>query len=82
MLIERRPLMRKLIIAVAFALAALTGLFTLAADAQTWRGAAALATQNFTPIDKAACWGWGPHCPPGRTWVCGPYGRRCWCARC
>jgi hypothetical protein len=39
------------------------------------------AAENYTPIEKAACYGWGPHCPPGRTWRCGPYGR-CWCARC
>jgi len=78
--------MRKLVIILTLAAAALfTGLLTWNADAQTWRrGAVAIdaASQNYTPIEKAACWGWGPHCGPGWTWVCGPYGRRCWCARC
>jgi hypothetical protein len=74
---------RLMIIATLAAAALLAGLLTLSADAQTWkRGAAGLANQNFTPIEKAACWGWGPHCPPGRHWVCGPWGRHCWCARC
>jgi hypothetical protein len=57
----------------------------VAAQAQTWRGSADLngAAQNFTPIHKAACGGrWGPRCPPGRHWVCGPRGWRCWCAPC
>lgn len=40
--------------------------------------------QSFPPsiTEKAACFGWGPRCGPGRHWVCGPYGRHCWCARC
>jgi len=49
------------------------------AQAQTWRGSAGLngTAQNFTPIEKAACRGrWGPRCPPGRHWWCGPRG---WC---
>jgi hypothetical protein len=36
--------------------------------------------QNATPLKQAACNGWGPFCPPGRTRVCGPY--RCWCRPC
>ncbi len=36
-----------------------------------------------SPIEPAACRGRpGPHCPPGRHWVCGRYGYRCWCAPC
>jgi len=54
------------------------------ADAQTSRGAVGIpaASQNFSPIEKAAC---GPHygrwCGPWHHRVCGPYGH-CWCARC
>jgi len=73
--------MRKFVIAFVLSFAALTALLTVTADAQGWkRGAAALADQNFTPIEQAACRGWGPHCPPGRHWVCRPGG--CWCAPC
>ncbi len=45
-------------------------------------GAAGLHDQfrNATPIDKAACGGFGPHCPPGTTRVCGP--NHCWCRPC
>ena len=52
------------------------------ASAQT-QGAGSLNTlRNATPLVKeAACHGWGPHCPPGRHWVCNGYGR-CWCAPC
>jgi hypothetical protein len=35
-----------------------------------------------SPVEPAACRGPGPNCPPGRHWVCGPYGHRCWCAPC
>ena len=54
------------------------------AEAQTTRGATTLPThaQNFSPIVKAGCGFVGPHCGPRRHWVCGPYGRRCWCAPC
>jgi len=76
--------MRKLMIALTLAaFALLTGLFTWKADAQTWRRAAVAinaASQNYTPIEKAACRGGGPHCPPGSTWVC--RGGTCWCAPC
>jgi hypothetical protein len=76
--------MRRLTIVTTLAATALvTGLLTLSADAQTWRrGAVAVdaASKNFTPIEKAACGGGGPHCPPGRTWVC--RGGTCWCAPC
>ncbi|HLL27441.1 MAG TPA: hypothetical protein VKT73_07295 [Xanthobacteraceae bacterium] len=76
--------MRKMMMFVSFpAVVLAAGLFAMSADAQTWkRGVAGVdaATQNFTPVEKAACYGWGPRCPPGRTWVC-RYGN-CWCARC
>ena len=54
------------------------------ADAQTTRGATTIPaqSQNFTPIEKAACGPfWGPRCGPFHHWVCGPRGR-CWCAHC
>jgi len=35
-----------------------------------------------SPIEPAACSGRNVNCPPGRHWVCGPYGHRCWCAPC
>ena len=78
--------MRKLMIALTLAaFALLTGLFTWNADAQTWRrGAVAInaASQNYTPIEKVACYGYGPHCGPGWTWVCNPYNGYCRCRRC
>jgi predicted small secreted protein len=60
----------------------LAGSAALTASAQTSRGAGDIgtATQNFTPIERAACRGWGPYCRPGFTRVCGPY--RCWCRPC
>jgi hypothetical protein len=36
--------------------------------------------KKFSLIEKAACAGWGRHCPPGYTWTCGP--ARCWCRPC
>ena len=36
--------------------------------------------KSHNVVEKAACFGWGPFCRPGRHWVCGP--RHCWCARC
>jgi len=77
----RRKSMRKatlsLAIAVLFAASA-----ALTADAQTSRGAnnVGAAAQNFTPIEPAACRGWGPYCRPGFTRVCGRF--RCWCRPC
>jgi hypothetical protein len=76
--------MRKLLLTVIAAGAIVAaGAVAFKAEAQTTRGAANLTTQsqNFTPIEKAAC---GPHW--GR-W-CGPFHRRvcrfgrCWCAHC
>ena len=79
--------MGKLVTIAATAMVLLAGSLTWQAQAQTSRAAALLghAAQNFTPIDKtpieqAACRGWGRHCPPGRVWTCGPRG--CWCRWC
>ena len=67
-------------ITAAFVLVA--SVIAASAQIQT-RGAAGLHAQmqNATPLlRQAACWGWGPYCPPGTVRRCGPY--RCWCARC
>ncbi|HEX4410521.1 MAG TPA: hypothetical protein VH206_17250 [Xanthobacteraceae bacterium] len=59
------------------------GATAVAANAQAqYSGAAAFHAQlkNATPIEQAACRGFGPYCPPGFTRVCGPY--RCWCRPC
>jgi hypothetical protein len=50
------------------------------AQAETWRGNIGSAAPNFTPIQPAACQGWGPFCRPGFTRVCGRW--RCWCRPC
>ncbi|MGA7787389.1 MAG: hypothetical protein WCA56_04395 [Xanthobacteraceae bacterium] len=74
--------MRKLTMTLTAA-ALMLGTMAIAANAQTQApGAASLHAQiqNASPIKEAACRGFGPHCPPGFTWRCGPY--RCWCARC
>ena len=74
--------MRKLVIAMTSAVFVL-GSMVITAQAQTQaQGAAGLhaQAQNATPIQKAACGGWGPYCPPGTIRRCGPY--RCWCAPC
>jgi hypothetical protein len=58
--------MRKITLALAIALA-FAGSAVVTADAQATRGAnnIAGAAQNFTPIEPAACRGWGPLLPPG-----------------
>jgi hypothetical protein len=74
--------MRKLSI-ILTAAALMLGSIVMVANAQTQQlGAASLhqQAQNATIIHKAACFGWGRWCPPGRHRVCGPY--RCWCAPC
>jgi len=78
---SRRKLMRKVTLTLAIALL-FAGSAVLTADAQTSRGAnnIAGATQNFTPIEPAACRGWGPYCRPGFVRVCGRF--RCWCRPC
>ena len=67
--------MRKVTLTLAIALL-FAGSAVLTADAQTSRGAA----QNFTPIEPAACRGWGPYCRPGFVRACGRF--RCWCRPC
>jgi hypothetical protein len=79
----REKTMRKLVVIVT-ATTALLLAGELASNAQTSRGAANIhaQTQNFTPIEKAACGPFfGARCGPYHRWVCGPYGR-CWCALC
>jgi hypothetical protein len=78
---RRRDLMRKVTLTLAIALL-FAGSAVLTADAQTSRGAnnIAGAAQNFTPIEPAACRGWGPYCRPGFVRVCGRF--RCWCRPC
>ena len=73
--------MRKTMLTLALALA-FAGSAAVTADAQTSRGANNIgsAAQNFTPIEPAACRGWGPYCRPGFTRVCGRW--RCWCRPC
>lgn len=70
---------------LAFTLAASAlalGAMAFSANAASWPGASSLhaQVQNATPLQQAACRGFGPYCPPGTTRVCGPY--RCWCRRC
>lgn len=76
--------MRKLTVTfLALAAILLAGSLAFKADAQTSRGAAAIPaqSQNFTPIEKAACGPFpGRWCGPFHHRVCGP--RRCWCAHC
>jgi hypothetical protein len=74
--------MKKLALTLVSA-AFVLGMTAIAANAQSQHaGAAAFHTQikNATPIEQAACRGFGPYCPPGFTRVCGPY--RCWCRPC
>jgi hypothetical protein len=74
--------MRRLVVTLSAA-AAIMVAGTLTSGAQITRGAASLpaASQNFTPIEQAAC---GPH----RGRYCGPWHHRvcrngyCWCAHC
>jgi hypothetical protein len=63
--------MRKITLALAMALA-FAGSAVVTADAQTTRGAnnIAGAVENFTPIQPAACRGWGPYCRPGFVRTC------------
>ncbi len=61
--------MRKLTMTLTAA-ALLLGTMVVAGNAQTQvQGAAGLHAQiqNATPIEKTACRGYGPHCPPGFT---------------
>jgi hypothetical protein len=58
------------------------GLLSWKAEATTAVGSNSLPTmlKQYSVIEKAACGGWGKHCPPGFVWTCRP--NRCWCARC
>src|SRR6202023_2680841 len=79
----KRNAMPKLIVTLAAAAAILlSGSLTWKAEADPGRGALSTraAVQNFTPVEKAACQGWGPYCGPGFVRRCGPY--RCWCRPC
>jgi len=72
--------MRKVLIVLAISSAVIgVGMFAWKAEATTGTAAAALGAmgKNYSPVQKAACVGWGKHCPPGYRWFCGPY--RCWC---
>jgi hypothetical protein len=63
--------MQKFGIAVAITVSMLVaGLVSWKAEATT--GAAGLPTtlKHYSLIEKAACVGYGKHCPPGYTWVC------------
>jgi hypothetical protein len=68
---------------------AVAALFTLTLGfvaAIAWRAEAVPLTiapvDVAKPIQPAACHGPGENCPPGYHWVCGPEGKRCWCAPC
>jgi hypothetical protein len=73
---------RRIATLTAIAAMFVIGLPAMQVDAQTTRGAASIngTAQNFTPIEKTACQGWGRWCGPGFVRACGPY--RCWCRPC
>lgn len=69
--------MRKVLIALAISAAVIgAGMFAWNAEATTSTAAATLGAmgKNYSPVKKAACYGWGRHCPPGFHWS--------WCAPC
>lgn len=76
--------MRKIAITLSVAAAVLfAGAIAFKADATSLRsGTSGLpaATKNFSPLQETACRGWGPMCPPGWVWRCGP--NKCKCRRC
>jgi hypothetical protein len=76
-------MMRNLTISVAAA-AAMAFLFAPSLHASAIGNLGKLTPPSVTaPVEPVACRGRpGPHCPPGRHWVCGRYGHRCWCAPC
>jgi hypothetical protein len=75
--------MRRLAIGLATIAALLmAGTFAWHADATPWRsGSVNLpgVAKNYSPIQKAACGGWGRFCPPGYVWRCRPF---CRCVPC
>ncbi|WP_457795781.1 hypothetical protein [Methylocystis sp. S23] len=70
--------MRKLLTICIIQFALLAGSLPLPANAHTID--LLPGRQSYTPIEKAACQGWGRWCPPGFVRACGPY--RCWCRPC
>jgi len=76
--------MRSLSIAIAIiAVIVLAAAPASKTDAAIWQAIGAAApTADTGPVQPAACRGPGAHCPPGRHWVCGPAGQRCWCQPC
>ena len=76
--------MRSLPVALAIAAAILLAAIPMSnTDAAVWQGTGVAAPMTDTgPVQPAACRGPNEHCPPGRHWVCGPAGQRCWCAPC
>lgn len=74
--------MRKFSVTLTAAAALLLiGSLACKADVLTSTGPAlSTATKNYTPVEPAACRGYGPSCGPGFTRVCGRY--RCWCRPC
>jgi hypothetical protein len=76
----REGILEKLTMTLTAALLVL-GTMAMSASAQTQApGAASLHAQiqKATPVVKqAACRGRGPHCAPGWTWTCGPFGCAC-----
>lgn len=70
--------MRKLLTVCLIQFAALAGSAPFPVNAHTID--LLVGRQNYTPIETAACQGWGRWCPPGYVRACGPY--RCWCRPC
>jgi hypothetical protein len=73
---------KSLLSILAFLMLNASLLSTTASFAQTSRGALTInsMTQPYGKSEKAACFGWGPFCPPGWVRACGPW--RCWCRPC
>ena len=78
---EEEGFMRKLTMTLSAA-ALMLGTMAIAANAAPYQGNSGFRTQiqNATPIEKAACRGFGRWCGPGFVRACGPY--RCWCRPC
>jgi hypothetical protein len=73
--------MRKLLFILAASSVAFVMPISLA-NAQTSQGLQGIhtATQNFTPVQSAACQGPGPWCGPGYVRACNRW--HCWCRPC
>jgi hypothetical protein len=58
--------MRKLVIGITGGVALLLAVaLAWNAEATPMTGAATVPAQNYSPIEKVACPGWGPYCGPG-----------------